>query len=70
MKQGKQRFFQIPLSCLARGQKRYRYWIKNTKKVKKQYIIKNQCCVSGTPWIRIHLAVLDPDPYSEWECGS
>jgi hypothetical protein len=26
------------------------------------------CCRSGFTWIRIHLAVLDPDPY--WECGT
>jgi hypothetical protein len=26
------------------------------------------CRGSGSTWVRIHLAILDPDPY--WECGS
>jgi len=34
------------------------------------YFFCHQCCGSGSgsTWIRILLAVLDPDPY--WECGS
>jgi hypothetical protein len=38
------------------------FWLKSQK----------QCCVSGSAWIRIHLAVLDPypDPYWEWGSGS
>ncbi len=33
---------------------------------------KNRCCGSGSTWIRIDLAFLDPDldPYSYWECES
>jgi hypothetical protein len=31
-------------------------------------MILNQCCGSESAWVRIHWAVLDPDPY--WECGS
>ncbi len=28
----------------------------------------SQCCESGSAWIRIYSAVMDPNPY--WECGS
>ncbi len=28
------------------------------------------CCRSGFEWIRIHLAILNPDPYWEWGSGS
>jgi hypothetical protein len=33
----------------------------------KLYNLK-QCCGSGSSWIRIHIAFLDPDPYGD--CGS
>jgi hypothetical protein len=29
-----------------------------------------QCCVSGSAWIRIQFALLDPDPYLEYGSGS
>jgi hypothetical protein len=29
---------------------------------------RRQCCISESAWIRIYLAVLDPDPY--WKCAS
>ncbi len=32
------------------------------------FFLLYQCCGSRSAWIRIHLVVLDPDPY--WECGS
>jgi len=38
------------------------------KKVLKSYFqFFKQCCGSGSMWIRIVMAPLDPDPY--WECG-
>ncbi len=51
---------------LSESEKEEEVWsdVRQRKKVGRKY----HCCGSGSAWIRIDMAILDPDPC--WVCGS